>query len=357
MLEIHELDDAVVARLQRGAFGNAGGGSADVEGAHGELRARLADGLRSDDADGFAQFDHATGSEVAAIAQRANAAAGFASEHGTDAHALDSRALHLVGEFLGDFLADVDDDRALEVLDLVERNAAHDAVAERLDFDAGFDDGFNENSVRSAAIALVDDHVLRDVDEAAGEVAGIGGLERRIGQALARAVRRNEVLQHGKAFAEVGSDRRFDDFAGRFGHQTAHAGKLADLLFRTARAGVRHDVNGVDVALFVLILEGLEHFVGHALGDVAPDDDDLVVALAVGDGAVEVLLLHLDDFLFGVFHELVFVAGNEHVVDADGDAGHGGVMEAHLFQLIEQDDGVFKAETQVSVIDELLNAF
>src|SRR5260370_10037152 len=32
-------------------------------------------------------------------------------------------------------------------------------------------------------------------------------------------------------------------------------------------------------------------------------------------------------------------------------------MEAHLFQLIEQDDGVFKAETQISVIDELLNAF
>src|SRR5260370_10688628 len=97
----------------------------------------------------------------------------------------------------------VDDDRALEVLDLVEGNAAHDAVAERLNFDAGFDDGFNENSVRSAAIALVDDHVLRDVDKAAGEVAGIGGLSSRIGQALARAVRRDEVLQPGNAFAEI----------------------------------------------------------------------------------------------------------------------------------------------------------
>jgi len=134
-------------------------------------------------------------------------------------------------------------------------------------------------------------------------------------------VRRDEVLQHGKAFAEVGSDGRFDDFAGWLGHQTAHAGKLADLLFRTARAGVRHNVDGVDVALFVLILEGLEHFVGHALSDVAPDGDDLVVALAVGDGTVEVLLLHLDDFLFGVFHELVLVARNEHVVDADRNAG------------------------------------
>jgi len=131
--------------------------------------------LRGDDADGFAKLNHAAGGEVAAIAKRANAAAGFASEHGTDAHALDARALHLIGELFGDFLADVDDDRALEVLDLVEGNAAHDAVAERLDFDAGFDDGLDINAVGSAAIALVDDHVLRDVDEAAGEVAGIRG--------------------------------------------------------------------------------------------------------------------------------------------------------------------------------------
>src|SRR5713226_6646354 len=356
MLEIHELDDAVVARLQRGAFGNAGGGSADVEGAHGELRARLADGLRSDDADGFAQFDHATGSEVAAIAQRANAAAGFASEHGTDAHALDSRALHLVGEFLGDLLVHVDDDRTLKVLDFVERDAAHDAVAERLDFDASFDDGLDIDAVARAAVALVDDHVLRDVDEAAGEVSGIGGFESRVGQPLARAVRRDEVLQHREAFAEVGSDGRFHDFTRRLGHQPAHAGELANLLFRSASAGIRHDVNGVDAALFVLAFEGLEHFVGDLFGDVAPDGDDFVVAFAVGDGAIQVLLLNAHDFLFATLDELALVARDEHVVDADGDAGHGGVMEANLFQLIEQDDGVLEAEAQVSVIDKLLNA-
>src|SRR4029077_9447759 len=112
----------------------------------------------------------------------------------------------------------------------------------------------------------------------------------------------------------------------------------------------------VDVAFFVLILEGLEHFVGHALRDVAPDGDDLVIALAVGDGAVEVLLLHLDDFLLGVFDELVFVAGNEHVVDANRNAGLGGVGKAQFLQVIEQDNSVLETEAQVSVIDELLNA-
>ncbi len=120
VLKVHELDDAVVARFKRRALGDARSRSADVERAHGELRARFADRLRGDDADGFAEFDHAAGGKVTPVAQRANAAAGFASEHGTDAHALDTRALHLVGKLLGDFLVHINDDRAFKVLDLVE---------------------------------------------------------------------------------------------------------------------------------------------------------------------------------------------------------------------------------------------
>src|SRR6266702_33533 len=114
-------------------------------------------------------------------------------------------------------------------------------------------------------------------------------------------------------------------------------------------------VDGVDVALFVLVLEGPEHFVGDFFGDVAPDSDDLVVALAVGDGAVEVLLLNLDAFLSGGIDELVLFARDEHVVYADGDAGLGGIGESQGLQVIKEDDSVFEPETQVGVIDELLN--
>ena len=91
-----------------------------------------------------------------------------------------------------------------------------------------------------------DDDVLRHVDETARQVARVGGLERRVGQTLARAVRRDEVLQHREAFTEVRRDRRLDDFARRLGHQAAHAGELADLLLRAARAGVGHDVDRVE---------------------------------------------------------------------------------------------------------------
>src|SRR5262249_19894440 len=144
--EVHEFDDSVVARFDGGTFGDARCGTTDVECAHGELRAGFADGLRGNDADGFAEFDHAARSEVAAVAEGANTAAGFASEHGANANALDTCGLHGVRELFGDFLVHFDNDVAFEVLDLVERNAADDAVAERFDFDTGFDDGLDVNT-------------------------------------------------------------------------------------------------------------------------------------------------------------------------------------------------------------------
>ena len=60
-----------------------------------------------------------------------------------------------------------------------------------------------------------DDDVLRHVDEPAGQVAGVRGLEGGVGQTLAGAVRGDEVLEHRQAFAEVRGDRALDDFAVR----------------------------------------------------------------------------------------------------------------------------------------------
>ena len=61
------------------------------------------------------------------------------------------------------------------------------------------------------AVPLAHDELLRDVDESTGQVAGVGGTQRGVGQTLARAVRRDEVLEHGQAFTEVALDRARDD--------------------------------------------------------------------------------------------------------------------------------------------------
>ena len=88
-----------------------------------------------------------------------------------------------------------------------------------------------------AAILLGDRDVLRHVHETAGQVAGVGRLERGVGQTLPGAVGRDEVLEHREAFTEVRLDRALDDFADaagqlllRLGHQAAHAGQLPDLV-------------------------------------------------------------------------------------------------------------------------------
>ena len=87
-----------------------------------------------------------------------------------------------------------------------------------------------------------------------------------------------------------------------------------------------------------------------------PHLDDLVGTLAVGDGAIEVLLLHGQDLLFGVADQGVLGVGDDHVVEADGEAGPGGVTEAEVLDAVERLDGGLEAEVQVAVVDQLADS-
>jgi hypothetical protein len=145
-----------------------------VERPHRELRAGLADRLGRDDADGLADVDHAAGRQVAAVAAAADAAARLAGEDRADLHLLDARLLDARGDLLGDDVVRLDDDGVRRrVVDVLLDVAADDAVAERLEDLAALDDRRDGDAVERAAVLLVDDDVLGDVDEAAGEVAGV----------------------------------------------------------------------------------------------------------------------------------------------------------------------------------------
>ena len=161
-------------------------------------------------------------------------------------------------------------------------------------------DGRLRHSLERAAVVHRDDDVLGHVGEFARQVARVGRFQRRVGQPLAGTVRRGEVLQHAEAFAEVRLDRRLDDLAGRLGHQTTHAGELANLLDAAASAGVGHQEDRVQVRLVVArtsFLRSFHHLLGDLVAGVGPEVDDLVVALLVGDDASGVHLLDLVDFL------------------------------------------------------------
>ena len=163
---------------------------------------------------------------------------------------------------LVDQLAGLDQQRAaarlvdlVRIVDVLGRHVADDALGQRLDDVLAFLQRADLEAQDRAAILLGDRHVLRDVDETAREVAGVGRLERGVGQTLTSAVRRDEVLEHRQAFAEVRLDRALDDFADAAGelllrlrHQAAHTGELTDLVADTARAGVEHHEHRVEAA-------------------------------------------------------------------------------------------------------------
>src|ERR1019366_10043671 len=95
---------------------------------------------------------HLAGAEVAAIAEDADAALGFAGEDRADLDALDARGLDGGGEVFVDLLIDFDDGLALEVLELLERDAADDAAAQGLDGLAGLDDRGDVDAFDGAAV-------------------------------------------------------------------------------------------------------------------------------------------------------------------------------------------------------------
>src|SRR5207245_2023966 len=80
-------------RFVLGGLDDAAGRSSDVERPHRELGARLADGLRGDDADRLAQLGQAARAEVAAVTHHAHAALRLAAERGPDTDGLDTGVL------------------------------------------------------------------------------------------------------------------------------------------------------------------------------------------------------------------------------------------------------------------------
>ena len=296
---------AVVGGLEERLLGHLRR-AADVEGPHGQLGAGLADRLGGDDADRFADVHRRAAGQVAAVAGAADADLGLAGQDRADLDRLHAGGLDQLDHVLVEIGVGRHDQLVgARVLDVLGAEAAQDALAERDQHVAAFDHRAQGDAARGAAVLLGDDAVLRHVDQTAGQVAGVGGLQRGVGQALAGAVGGVEVLLDGQAFLEVRDDRRLDDLAGRLGHQAAHAAELLHLGLRAAGAGVGHHPDRVDLALAAVGVASCgrdlgHHLVGDAVGGLGPGVDHLVVLLALGDQAVGVLLLVLLDQLAGV---------------------------------------------------------
>src|SRR5262249_7670674 len=265
-----------------------------------------------------------------------------------------ARALDLRSQVFGDFLAAVHDHLAGDrVQHVFKCDSADDTIAKRFDLLAALDDGGGPDSFNRPAVLLADYHVLCDVDQSPSQIPGVRSLQSRVGQTLASAVRRDEVLQHVQALAGIRVDRALDDFARRLGHQASHTGKLADLLFGAPRARVGHDQDRVQFALiFFDPIHFHEHSLGHLLGDVRPDRDHLVVAFAVGDDSFGVLLFDLGHIVPSRLYKLDLAWRSDQVVDPDRDTGLGCIQESDIFEAVEHLYRLVMPLSQVAVVDQ-----
>ena len=212
-----------------------------------------------------------------------------------------------------------------------ERHRLSSRFSSRRAFSGLVDHVLDPDASDRAAVGVADDDLLRDVDEATGEVAGVRGTERGVGQTLARTVGGDEVLQHGQALTEVALDRPRDDLTTRVGHQAAHAGDLADLHHVSTSTRTDHHLDGVELLGHELDLHGLRHLVGG----VGPDLDLLLASLVVGDDAAVVLLLDLLGVPLVLLEDPGLRRRRADVGDRDRQTGAGRVLEPELLQLVE----------------------
>ena len=286
------------------------------------------------------------GGQEDAVAGAAHAELAAALQHRPDRDrrlllelVLGERLLDLGQEDVGDDLALLADDRLARLaarerlVHVLGQRAAEQALVDAL--------GHVQRQVDVVlrlAVLLADDHVLGDVDQAPREVARVGRAERGVGEALAGAVGRDEVLEHRQALHEVGLDRALDDLALRIRHQAAHAGQLADLLEGAAGAGVGHHEDRVQ------LVERLLHRLRDVFGGLRPEVDDLLVALLLGDEAALVELLDVRHPLLVAGEDLLLRQRDDDVVLRDRDPGLGRVVEAERLDLVEHARDHVRAE-------------
>src|SRR5207342_1369824 len=127
-----DRQQAVDRRLNARLLGTTLHRTADMEGAHGQLRARFANRLRGDYADRLADINRRTACKIAAIATGTDAVARLASQHRTDDHRVDAGLVDALDLLFVDQFASRNDNRAVQGIDDVHgRAAAQDALGQR----------------------------------------------------------------------------------------------------------------------------------------------------------------------------------------------------------------------------------
>ena len=171
------------------------GNAAGVEGTHGQLGARFANGLSGDNAHGLAHGDRLAVSQRGAVALAAHAVLGPAVQHRADLDALHAPAGNQLGVVVVHQLILGHQHIAVFVAEILHQITANETLLQRLDGLGTRGNLKDLQALGSAAVVLQNDDLLGDIHQTAGQVTGVGGTQSRIRQALPGA---SEEMKYSK---------------------------------------------------------------------------------------------------------------------------------------------------------------
>ena len=205
--------------------------------------------------------------QIPAVAQAADAEAGFAGDGRADIDLVDTAGFQPFHHALIHQHTGFHDDFTGGFVDhfLGQHPAQHPFTQGSNDV-AALDNGGQVQAVGGTAVHFRDDQVLGYIHQATGQVTGVGGLQCRVCQALACSVGGGEVLGNTQPFPEVRGNGRLDDGAVGAGHQATHTRQLTNLGGGTPGTGVGIDIDGIEGFLTdFLAIPVQDHFKGQAL--------------------------------------------------------------------------------------------
>ena len=315
-----------------------------MEGTERQLCTRLSDRLRSDDPDDLTLLDEDVGSEVTAVALSADALLGLTGEYRADFDLLDGRLLDALSSSFADLFASTDEDFTRRRMDhIVYGDTTEDALIERCYYFViviFLGELSSYEATERTAVFFGDDDILRDVDETTGEVPCVSRLQSGICKTLTSTVGRDEVLEHGEPFLEVGENWVLNDlptFATTLlwlSHQTTDTGELTDLFLRTTSPRVHHHEDGVEA--LVVFTQVLHQDAGELAIDVRPGVDDLVIAFVVRNEPAAIVHHDLLDSFVPIGDELSLLFGDDDVTKVEGQTALEGHVVPEVLDIIEE---------------------
>ena len=149
-------------------------------------------------------------------------------------------------------------------------------------------------------------------------------------------MRGNEVFENGKAVSETRFHGDLDLFTLRIDHESAHTGKLFDLVDRAAGAGIRHHPDGVELIFFALLFEESRHLIRRGI----PLRDNGEVSLLFVQKTSGVFLGDLGNFRFRVVDDVFLFGRNLHIENGGGKRRQSGILIPSLLDGVEDIGGL-----------------